>query len=189
MKKPGLIIKWILPLILLGAIGIGAGFWLSREETGDDGLKLQAARIKGVSDMLELCTLDIHEEMMIKDSIHGKWIVARQTIEGRVRFDLDSLRIEERGDTMVVYLPKERVDILENAGEGSYKVFDSWDGRRIIFPRTVSAAEENAIKRRWVNKARKRIYDRGYVRQAREDAAKTLESLYGALGEEVVVII
>ena len=66
--------------------------------------------------MVELCTADIHGEMPIKDSINGKWIVARQVLDGRIRFDLGALRIEERGDTTVVYLPPERVDVLENAG-------------------------------------------------------------------------
>lgn len=127
--------------------------------------------------MVELCTSDIHEEVAIKDSVNGKWIVARQTIEGRIRFNLDSLKIDEKGDTTIVYLPPERVDILENASPGAYEVLDSWDSKNSIFSRTLTANEENVIKRRWQDKARKRIYERGYVEQARVNAINTLTPL------------
>lgn len=176
---------WI--LLLLAVAGIVIWWWLSRP-VADDGMRTREARIQSITDMIELCTLDIHDEITIKDSIHGKWIVARQTIEGRVRFDLDSIKVAEKGDTLVITLPPERVDILENAGADSYEVLDAWDGRRSLFPRTVTAAEENAIKRRWQAKARDRIYRRGYVRQAREEAKTTLQSFFGALGVPVIIL-
>lgn len=131
--------------------------------------------------MIELCTSDIHEEVAIKDSINGKWIVARQTIEGRIRFDLDSLKIDERGDTTIIYLPPERVDILENASPEAYEVLDSWDGKNSVFSRTLTANEENIIKRRWQDKTKKRIYERGYVAQARANAVRSLAPLFSRM--------
>lgn len=184
MKK---LLIGIVGILLLVLAALGAWIWFS-EEAPDEGMKLREARIKSIKEMVELCTLDVREEMAIKDSINGKWIVARQTIEGRVRFDLDSLRVEERGDTLIVYLPQERVDILESADKDAYKVLDTWDGRRNLFPRTITSAEENEIKRRWQKKARERIYSRGYVSQAREDAKKTISSLFEATGEPVVIL-
>ncbi|MDE5887345.1 MAG: DUF4230 domain-containing protein [Muribaculaceae bacterium] len=181
------ILKYILPVLIMAAVGIAIWIWLP-ENKPDDGIRLQQARIKSISSMIELCTLDVHEEMAIKDSINGKWIVARQTIEGRVRFNLDSLKVEERGDTLVVMLPPERVDILEGAESDSYQVLDTWDGTRNLFPRTMTAAEENAIKRRWQKKARERIYERGYVKMAREDAKKTLISLFEATGQPIIIL-
>ena len=185
MKKK--IVIFFLVLLLAIAIGLGVWVWHS-EETPDDGMQLREARIKGIREMIELCTLDVHEEIAIKDSVNGKWLVARQTFEGRVRFDLDSLRVEERGDTLVVTLPPERVDVMESADKNAYKVLDSWDGARVLFPRTMTAGEENIIKRRWQKKAKERIYERGYVRQAREDAKKTIISLFEATGRPVVIL-
>ncbi|MDE6299479.1 MAG: DUF4230 domain-containing protein [Muribaculaceae bacterium] len=179
--------KYILLLIVVAVAGVALWWWLSRP-VADDGVRTREARIQSITDMIELCTLDIHDEITIKDSIHGKWIVARQTIEGRVRFDLDSIKVAEKGDTLVITLPRERVDILENAGADSYEVLDTWDGSRSLFPRTVTAAEENAIKRRWQAKARERIYRRGYVKQAREEAKSTLQSFFGALGVPVIIL-
>lgn len=184
MKK---ILSILVLLLVFVVIGLGIYVWHS-EETPDAGMQLQQAKIESIKDMIELCTLDVREEMAIKDSINGKWIVARQIIEGRVRFNLDSLRVENRGDTIVVYLPPERVDILESADKDAYKVLDTWDGARSLFPRTMTAAEENVIKRRWQKKARERINRRGYVRQAREDAKTTLRSLFEATGQPILIL-
>lgn len=185
MKKRFLIFV----LVLLTAIAVGLGLWLwHSEETPDGGMQLREARIKGIKDMIELCTLDVHEELAIKDSVNGKWLVARQTIEGRVRFDLDSLKVEERGDTLVITLPPERVDILESVDKDAYKVLDSWDGARVLFPRTMTTREENIIKRRWQKRAKERIYERGYVKQARDDAKKTIATLFEATGCPVVIL-
>lgn len=159
--------------------------WKIFTPAGEAGeFKTQDARIKSIRQMVDLCIADIHEEWAIKDSINGKWIVVRQTIEGRVRFDLDSLRTENRGDTLLVYLPAERVEIYENASPGAYEVLDSWDGRNLIFERTLTTAEENRLKERWQRKARMRIYARGYVKDARANAVKSLAPLLNAMHGE-----
>lgn len=101
--------KWIkIIVIFLAAVLAYYVVRMLTEEKEEREYKTKTARIKSIEQMVDLCTLDVHEEVPVKDSINGKWIVARQTIDGRVRFDLDSLKIEERGDTTVVYLPPER---------------------------------------------------------------------------------
>lgn len=143
--------------------------------------KTNPAHVKSVQTMVDLCTTDLHEEIPIKDSINGKWIVARQVIDGKIRFDVENLRIESRGDTTVVYLPKERVDILEDASPNAYQVLDTWDGKSTFFPRTLTAAEENTLKSRWQRQTRQRIYARGYVKRARRQAVETLAPLLKAM--------
>lgn len=180
-------------ILIVALIAIVALIWVVRPSKSVVDYKTRDARIKSITNMVELCSADIHEEMAVKDSVNGKWIVARQTIEGRIRFDLDSLRFEESGDTTFVYLPPERVDILENASPEAYEVLDSWDGEHTIFTRTLTAAEENRIKTRWQQKARQRIYQRGYVKQARANAISTLTPLLsemkGPFGKQGPVII
>lgn len=172
-------IKIILLVVLLAIVVIVVVKITAPSETAK--YKTEEARIKNISQMVELCTADIHEEWAVKDSINGKWIVARQTIEGRIRFDLDSLRIDHRGDTAIVYLPPERVDILEDASPGAYEVLDAWDGRNMVFTRTLTAAEENELKTRWQHRVRARIYHRGYVKDARANAIKSLTPLLNAM--------
>ena len=179
-------IRIIILLIIFIAGGITAWLLLRPEPATE--YSTREARVKSITKMVELCSADIHEEIAIKDSINGKWIVARQTVEGRIRFDLDSLKFEERGDTMIVYLPKERIDIMEGTAPGDYEVLDSWDGSRRFFPRTMTAVEENAIKRRWQEKEEERISASGYVRQARENAVKTLQTLFRQFPGVVIVV-
>ncbi len=187
--------KWIRLIVILAivALAVMVVVMIASPDTDKSDYKTRAARIKSISQMVDLCTADIHEEVAVKDSINGKWIVARQTIKGHIRFDLDSLRFEQRGDTTIVFLPPERVDILENADPGAYEVLDVWDGRRPIFERTLTAAEENVLKTRWQQRARKRIYARGYVKDARANAVASLTPLLNAMkgpyGDEGEVII
>ena len=186
-------IKWSKILITaIGAIIIILLLWHTLPSRPIEDYKTRDARIKSITKMVELCTSDIHEEVAIKDSINGKWIVARQTIEGRIRFDLDSLRVDERGDTTIIYLPPERVDILENVSPEAYEVLDSWDSKNILLSRSLSAEEENIIKRRWQDKTKKRIYERGYVAQARANAISSLTPLFnrmkGPFGKQGPVI-
>lgn len=182
--------KWIRVLIVVAAlIAVGYIVWWCTRTPENLTYKTRPAKVKAISNMVELCTADIHEEIPIKDSINGKWLVARQVVEGRVRFDIENLKTEERGDTLLVYLPRERVDILENAGPEAYQVLDTWDGKSMLFPRTLTAAEENAVKKRWQNRIRKKIYARGYVARARREALATLTPLLQAISDPGQVII
>lgn len=177
-------------IISLAIIALGYIIWICTHPSAEPHYKTDPAHIKSVKNMVELCTTDIHEEIPVKDSINGKWIVARQVIAGRIRFDIENLRIESQGDTTVIYLPEERVDILENAGPDAYQVLDTWDGNSTFFPRTLTAPEENVLKSRWQNQIRKKIYARGYVARARREAVATLAPLLQAMhGPDTPVIV
>lgn len=177
-------------IIALAVIALGYIIWIVSRPGAEQHYKTDPAHVKAVKNMVELCTTEIREEIPIKDSINGKWIVARQVVNGKIRFDINKLRMESRGDTTVIYLPEERVDILEDASPEAYKVLDTWDGRSTFFPRTLTAAEENTLKTRWQSRIRKKIYARGYVVRARREAMATLTSLLKAMhGPDTPVIV
>ena len=58
------------------------------------------------------------DEVALKDSINGKWLFARCRLNGRVGFDLEKLEFREKGDTLVVVLPPETVEIRESVSPG-----------------------------------------------------------------------
>ena len=175
---------------MLALAAVGVIVWTVTRPESSRPYKTETARIKAITNMVELCTTDIHEEMPVKDSINGKWIVARQVIEGKIRFNVENLRIESRGDTTVVYLPEERIAILESASPDAYRVLDTWDGKSSFFPRTLTAAEENTLKTRWQQRAADRIRSRGYVARARRNATETLTSLFSTLsGPDAPIIV
>ena len=187
--------KWIRIIIVIAVLAVAAivAVKILTPEEENPAFKTQDARIKNIRQMVDLCTADIHEEWAVKDSVNGMWVVARQTIEGRIRFDLDNLHMEQQGDTTIVYLPTERVDIFESASPGAYEVLDVWDDRNLVFKRTLTTAEENILKARWQKRARSRVYERGYVKDARANAVASLTPLLramrGSRGDEGVVII
>lgn len=139
------------------------------------------SRLKRITQMVDLSSLEFHEEIPVKDNIDGKWIVARMTIEGSVKFDMDSIRFRESGDTTFVTLPKEKIEIYESTDPRSYEVIDTWDADRVVFGRKLTAAEENSIKQRARESIEARIRKQGYVERARKNAIETLTPLFNAM--------
>lgn len=151
------------------------------------------ARVKSIKEMVNLCSLDFYEEVPFKDSINDKWIVAAEKIQGSVKFDLEKLRIEERGDTTFVFLPPEKIEIYESTEPGAYRIIDNWDSRRPVFGRTLTDKEENILKQRLRKRLEKQVYARGYVKRAHDNAIATLtplfNSMHGPFGRQSPVII
>lgn len=194
MKKKIKVIAWLAVFFVIAAAGVAIYLKTDLNDTPDDGrYKIDEARIESIRQMVSLCTLEINEEVAFKDSINGKWLVVREKIRGRVKYDLDSLKIEQRGDTLLVYLPKESVEIRENESPDSYEILDFWDGDNMIFTRNITAEEENILKRRWRGRLEQKIRDRGYLVKARENASSVLmpifRSMRGASGDEGPVIL
>ena len=181
MKK---IVRLIIVLVILG-VCVAAGFmWYNRQKpSSDPHYDIAAARISSLRSMSSLCTLALREELMMRDSVNGQWIVARVKVEGRILFDLDNMKFDRNGDTVTVRLPFEKMEIRENAGPDAYEVLDSWDAESLLMPRTLTAAEENMVKQRWARQVRDRLYKRGLHERARRNAVETIERLVGTWPE------
>ena len=74
---------------------------------------------------MELCTVEFIEDVPIKAHIGTRHIFARTTLSGFISFDLDSAATRMKGDTIVVILPPETVEIHESTQPGSYEVIDT----------------------------------------------------------------
>ena len=174
--------RWIKALAaILAAVILGYVIWYFTREEAPRDYSTREATIKQIESMVDLCTLDIHEEMAVKDSINGKWIVARQTIKGRVRFDLDSLHIEYRGDTTFVYLPPERVEELEDASPQAYEVFDSWDGSRVSIRPHSDCCRGERFETPLAEAGRLTGYTPEATSDERENAMASLRPLFSAM--------
>lgn len=168
------IIKIVTVLALLAGVAAGVALWHGHR-TGSTA-KVGEARINDIRDMVKLCTLEIVDEVALKDSINGKWLFAKSRITGRVGFDLERLEFKQRGDTLVVVLPPETVEVRESTATGSYEVIDSWDDTLLGLGKMTSR-EENALRRRQARRYEAMVYSRGYVRRARVSAVATLTGL------------
>lgn len=176
-------------LVTLAALTAGVILWRSWQSAPvADRARLSPARVSEIKSMVELSTVDIYEEIPLKGSIGKRHLVARVALEGSVSFDLDSLRVEERGDTVKVFLPPGKVELRESTRPGSYEVIDVWnDG--MFGSAHFTTAEENALKRRLIESAVKGIYCKGYVVEARRRAARNVADLLSATTGRPVVVV
>lgn len=174
--------------ILASALLIGtiAAWWFLRPGEHQD-KSMRRALISEITPMVRLCSLDIHEDMPVRGHVGPKHIFARVTVNGTITFDLENLEIDERGDTLLVTLPREIVEIYESTDPGSYKVIDTWNDE-FLGSGIFTTAEENAIKAKVRDIFRRKVYAKGYVRRARAEAVTNLSSmLSGVTGRPVIV--
>jgi hypothetical protein len=168
--------------LLIGAI---AAWWFLQPDRKSD--TMRRALISEITPMVQLCTLDVYEDMPIRGSVGSKHIFARTSVNGSVSFDLEQMEISEHGDTLFVTLPAEIVNIYESTDPNSYKVIDTWNDD-FLGTGIFTTAEENAIKAKVRDNFRRRIYARGYVRQARAQAVSNLSAMLPSLTGKTVVV-
>ena len=181
-------VKWILRIfrvVLLLAAG-GFAYWYFTQPRTDEKYATKAATLKSVKELADLATLDFHEEMAVKGAVAGKWIVSRMTVEGSVIYDMDSVRLQTVGDTLMLVMPKERFDFYESTAPASYEVIDTWDDSRPMFGRKLTTAEENAIKRKATEGLERRLRRRGYVERARDNARAVLLPMLGRFAPDSI---
>ncbi|MDE5807418.1 MAG: DUF4230 domain-containing protein [Muribaculaceae bacterium] len=182
------ILKWLtLLLVLVGAVWAVVWFRRSGEEVPP--ARIEKAKVIDVRPMLKLCSVEIYEDVPIKANIGKRHLFARARLTGNILFDLERARSEWSGDTLVVILPPEIVQIRESTDPGSYEVIDTWNDR-FLGSSNFTASEENEIKRKAVDQWRRQLYKRGYVRRARAEAISNLGNMLApfAVGKEVRIV-
>lgn len=159
----------------------------TKEPEPADGISVNAVRVAEIKSMVRLCALEIYQEVPVKASIGRRHLVASQTIEGQITFDVEHLRIDSRGDTLFVFLPPEQITLRESTRPGAYKVIDTWSDA-FLGNGHFTADEENAVKRRVLQQMKKEMYTKGYVREARRTAIASLAALLASAPETTVIV-
>lgn len=182
------ILKWSVLLIAVVSLIWGV-IWFTRPSDPVPVARIEAARIIDVRQMVKLCSAEIYEEVPVKAKIGSRHLFARETLTGTISFDLEKTGERWEGDTLVVTLPPEIVEIHESTEPEAYKVIDRWNDK-FLAGSNFTTAEENEIKQRVVESWRDSIYSRGYVKRAREEAVSNLKSLLLPFvkGKKVMVI-
>lgn len=178
-------IRLIILLLVVAAVAGVVVWWKSSPEA--DRVTMRDAKAIDIRPMVRLCSVEIYEDYPVKASIGTRHFFARETLRGSISFDLDSIARESRGDTLVVTLPREIVEIHESTEPDSYEVIDTWNDR-FLGSDKFTAAEENEIKRKAVANYRRRIYAKGYVKRARAEARQNLQSLLAATTGRPVLV-
>lgn len=153
-------------------------------------MTLTPARIRSVTQMARLTSLELDEETGLKDTINGKGIFAIVKLKGTISFDVENLRIDSVGiDSLRVFLPKEKIEYLESTDSASYRIVDVWNIKYPYITAKLSTAEENTLKKRLIKRKISQAYSKGYIKRARENAVATLNSIYSAMpGVKIEVV-
>lgn len=165
--------KIIIAVAILAAAGIAIWWKLSPKP---EKFALYPATIKEIQQVVELSSMEIYEELPVKATIGSRHLVARETIEGSISYDLQKLKIEEKGDTIQITLPEETIEIRESTKPDSYIIIDNWNDH-IFGSGNFTTAEENAIKRRVITQAKENLKSKGYIKKAREEAKSNISTL------------
>lgn len=157
----------------------------------DDSIAVRQGRINNVEEIARLCSMDLYSEVPMLDTINGKVMFAIQKQRGSISFDLEKLIIDDSGDTVIITLPPEIIELREATDNNSWEVIDTKAvGRLAVFRSDrISDVEENALKRRMRSRSKKRLYENGTVARARAEGADHLRHLMEKLYRRPVIIL
>lgn len=180
--------KYIIAILAAAGIAIAACIWLGKP--GKDDITVDRGRIADVTTMVQLCAMEIYNEVPILDTINNKVIIAVQKQTGSISFDVENLQVDDEGDTVRLTLPREILDIREATEDNSWQVIDT---KNIGFlgqlkNGRLTLREENAVKAKAKRKAIRELYDNGTVRRTRTEAAVTLKSMMEKIYRKPVVV-
>lgn len=183
-------LRTIFTYLIILIVGIGIAWVafdrMNNEERTPAGIL--PAQIAEIKPMIELCSVELIRELPIRARVGHRHIFARMLVNGKISFDIDSLELSRRNDTLVVILPPEKITLYESTAPDSYKVFDTW---RDSFwsSKQLNADEENEIKRKAIEQTKLALYNSGEVRRARKEATFNLASLLFTLFNHPVKVI
>lgn len=175
----------LLIILLLALIGGGVYFYLDHKKPAE--VEVQPARVSDIRSMVQLCAVEIYNEVPVKDTVNNKMIFAIQKQEGSISFDIEKLQVDTVGDTIRVVLPPEIVEVRESTSPDSWEVVDT-KGLNLFTSSKLSVDEENQVKRKLQATARARLYKDGVVKRAREEASENLKRLLEQAYRKPVVV-
>lgn len=171
-------------IILLLIIGFGV-----YNRINQPAISTLPAKIEEIKQAVKLSTLDITTEEIFKDTVNIKGVVSRVRTRVYIHFDIEDIPLTEHGDTLIVQLPPEIIDVYEATTDG-FQVLDVWN---LQFPDEpveipLTNTEENMVKRKLKHRIQNQMYEKGYVKRARENAVHSLAILFSRFRDQVVVI-
>lgn len=173
----------LLILVICGAI-VGIVFIClpSKKAT-----KINAGKINRIDTMVELCAIDFYNEVPIIDTVQNWVLFAKQKQRGSISFDLENLNVEN-GDTILITLPPEIIEIMEATDENSWESIDSKDLRKMRWEKA-SPEIWNEVKKNALKQTKRDLYESGIVERARIEGGENLKGFMEIIFRKPVKII
>ena len=182
-------IKNLIAFAALVAVAIVLFFW---HGTPKKSIEVGKGQISDIKTMVQLCTVDLYNEVPVLDTINNKVLFAIQKQRGSVSFDIENMQVNSDGDTVRVVLSPEIVEINEATEDNSWQVIDtrniSLNGYNLFASDKLTDEEENQLKANIKANSNKILYHNGTIERARAEGVKNLQSLMTKVYHKPVVV-
>lgn len=181
---------YVIVLVVLALLIIG-GVLILRGERAKERTRLSHLYdtvITDITDVLRVTVLESEEVVPVTYRTGRTEAFGVGHYRTRIYFDVEQLAAVQHGDTLFVRLPQPEVAILEDETRG-FVLVDVWSrdlGTNLIGPR-LSTQEENAMRLKAVEEARRRVSSAENLSRARSEAAAVLADMLSIVPGTVIV--
>lgn len=181
---------YVIVLIGLALLIIGGVLVLRGERTKERTRlsHLYDTVITDITDVLRVTVLESEEVVPVTYRTGRTEAFGVGHYRTRIYFDVEQLAAVQHGDTLFVRLPQPEVAILEDETRG-FVLVDVWSrdwGTNLIGPR-LSTQEENAMRLKAVEEARRRVSSAENLSRARSEAGAVLADMLSIVPGTVIV--
>ncbi len=144
--------------------------------------------ITDITDVLRVTVLESEEVVPVNYRTGRTEAFGVGHYRTRIYFDVEQLAAVQHGDTLFVRLPQPEVAILEDETRG-FVLVDVWSrdlGTNLIGPR-LSTQQENAMRLKAVEEARRRVSSAENLSRARSEAGAVLADMLSIVPGTVIV--
>ena len=174
----------LITIVILALVGVVVYFTIHKSERK---VEVGEGRIHNVETMAQLCSVELYNEIPVRDTVNNKEIFAIQKQRGSVSFDMEKLDIRADGDTVYATLPPEIVELYESTDPNSWEVIDT-KGLSLFTSDKLTAEEDNIVKSRLKKRAKRLLYQNGTIRRARQEGVLTLQSFLEKLYKKPALV-
>ena len=184
--------KGLYVIVLIGiALLIIGGILILRGERAKERTRLSHLYdtvITDITDVLRVTVLESEEVVPVHYRTGRTEAFGVGHYRTRIYFDVEQLAAVQHEDTLFVRLPQPEVAILEDETRG-FVLVDVWSrdlGTNLIGPR-LSTQQENAMRLRAVEEARRRVSSAENLSRARSEAGAVLADMLSIVPGTVIV--
>lgn len=144
--------------------------------------------ITDITDVLRVTVLESEEVVPVRYRTGRTEAFGVGHYRTRIYFDVERLAAVQHGDTLFVRLPQPEVAVLEDETRG-FVLVDVWSrdfGTNLIGPH-LSTTQENEMRLKAVEEARRRVSSAENLSRARSEAAAVLTDMLSLVPGSVVV--
>lgn len=182
-------IKLIVALLVVAAIIAGYFYFTNAKNPVS---MLGKGKINKIETMAQLCAIDLYNEVPILDTINNKVICAVQKQRGSVSFDLEKMKMDTNGDTVIITLSPEIVEIYEATEDNSWEVIDTkalGTITALLSNSDLTEDEDNMVKAKIRNNSAKLLYHNGVIERARLEGGQNIKQLMEQVYRKPVKVV